>query len=198
MRVMHTYDEESLESIDLEVDRLTRLVSDLLFISQAETGNLPLILEPIALDELLIEVIEEMKVLSEGQHTITIDNIEPVVISGDRDRLKQVFLNLGSNSVKYSPEGLPISLSLEVVEGWVVIHFKDQGPGISKEDLSHIFERFYRGDKSRSRSKKYTGYGLGLPIAYWIVRNHGGRIEVDSKLGEGSTFSVWLLKSTAQ
>jgi len=195
MRVMHTYDKESLKSIDLEVDRLTRLVSDLLVISQAETGNLPLIFEPIALDDLLFEVFDEMKVLSEGQHTITIDNVEPVVISGDRDRLKQVFLNLGSNAVKYSPEGSSISLSLVVGEGWVNFNIKDQGPGISKEDLSHIFERFYTSDKSRTRSKKYTGYGLGLPIAYWIVRNHGGRIDVDSELGEGSTFSVWLPKS---
>ena len=195
MRVMHTYDKESLKSIDLEVDRLTRMVSDLLVISQAETGNLPLIFEPIALDDLLFEVFGEMKILSEGQHTITIDNVEPVVISGDRDRLKQVFLNLGGNAVKYAPEGSSISLSLVVGEGWVNFNIKDQGPGISKEDLSHIFERFYASDKSRTRSKKFTGYGLGLPIAYWIVRNHGGRIDVDSKLGEGSTFSVWLPKS---
>jgi signal transduction histidine kinase len=192
MRIMKTFDEESLQSIESEVDRLTRMVGDLLLISQAETGQLPLMKESVAIDDLLFEVSEEMKILSGGEHRIVIEKIEPAIIVGDRDRLKQVFLNLGSNAVKYSPEGTTIWLSLAVRGHWLQIKIQDEGYGIPKEEMGWLFERFYRSDKSRTRSTKDVGYGLGLPISYWIVRNHGGRIEVESEVNKGTTFTVWL------
>jgi signal transduction histidine kinase len=192
MRMMNVYDEESLKSIESEVDRLTRLVKDLLLMTQAETGKLPLMLEPVELDDLLFEVFEQMKVLSAGVHDIRIGDIEPAVVSADRDRLKQVLLNLGSNAVKFSPENGRIVLSLSVKQNWVLISVSDEGPGIPPEERSFLFERFYRGDKSRTRTADESGFGLGLPIAYWIVRSHGGRIDVETKVGEGTVFSVWL------
>lgn len=192
MRIMKDYDEESLKSIESEIDRLSRLVGDLLLMAQAESGKLPLMLEPVEIDDLLFEVFEEMKVLSDGEHNIRIGNIQPAIVTGDRDRLKQVFLNLGSNAIKFSPEAGLILLSLYVRSNWVQIIVSDEGPGIPKEELGWLFERFYRGDKARSRAKQDVGFGLGLPIAYWIVRNHRGRIDVETIDGKGTTFSVWL------
>ena len=191
-------DDESLSSIEAEVDRLTRLVGDLLLMAQAETGRMPLTFEPVEIDELVFEVFEQMKTLSGGKHDIRIKNIEPAIVSGDRDRLKQVLLNIGSNAVKFTPEGQQIWFNLAVSGNWVQIEVVDRGPGISKEEIQHIFERFYRGDKSRTRSQKDVGFGLGLPIAYWIVRNHGGRIDVDSKVGDGTVFTIWLPISLAE
>jgi signal transduction histidine kinase len=192
MRMMNEVDEESLNSIESEVDRLTRLVGDLLLMTQAETGRLPLMLEQVEVDDLLLEVFEQMQVLSSGVHDIHIEYIEPAVVTGDRDRLKQVLLNLGSNAIKFTPERGMINWRLSVSRDWVQISVSDQGSGIQKGEIRHLFERFYRGDKSRTRSRVDVGFGLGLPIAYWIVRNHGGRIDVESKVGEGTTFTVWL------
>ena len=198
MRMMNEVDTESLNCIESEVDRLTRFVSDLLLMAQAETGRMPLTFEPVEIDELVFEVFEQLKMLSGGKHDIRIKSIEPAMVNGDRDRLKQVLLNIGGNAVKFTPEEGQIWFNLAVSGNWVQIEIVDHGPGISKEDLQHIFERFYRGDKSRTRAQKDTGFGLGLPIAYWIVRNHGGRIDVDSRLGEGTVFTVWLPMSLAE
>ena len=192
MRITKTFDEESLSNIDMEVDRLTRLVGDLLLMAQAETGKMPLAMAPVAVDDLLFEVFEQMKVLSKGDHNISIDNVQPVKVTGDRDRLKQVLLNFGSNAVKFTPKLGKITLSLELVGKWVQIIISDEGVGIPEDEMGHLFERFYKSDKSRGRSGKQTGFGLGLPIAYWIVRNHGGRIDVESEMGVGTTFTVWL------
>jgi two-component system OmpR family sensor kinase len=198
MRMMREVDEESLTSIESEVDRLTRLVGDLLMMAQAETGRMPLMFEPVELDELVFDVFEQMKVLSDGNHDIEIENIQPVMVTGDRDRLKQVFLNLGSNAIKFTPQGGKISLDLTVTHDWVKVDVIDHGSGIQKNEVRHIFERFYRGDKSRTRSRKDSGFGLGLPIAYWITRNHGGRIDVESEEGKGTKFTVWLPVSQAE
>ena len=192
MRIIKNYDEESLKSIESEVDRLNRLVGDLLLMAHAESGKLPLMFVPVEIDDLLFEVFEEMKVLSDGHHNIRIGNIQPAIVTADRDRLKQVFLNLGSNAIKFSPEGGLILLSLYVRSNWVQIIVSDEGPGIPEEELGWLFERFYRSDKARSRANHDVGFGLGLPIAYWIVRNHRGRIDVETVDGKGATFSVWL------
>jgi len=198
MRLMHEFDQEALDSVESEVDRLTRLVGDLLLVTQAETGRLPLVMEPVEIDDLLFEVFEQMKVLSAGKHDIKIVNIEPIIVTGDRDRLKQVFLNLGFNAVKYTPPGKRIWLSINVSGDWAQVTFSDEGRGIPKAEVGRIFDRFYRGDKSRKRDSKDGGFGLGLPIAYWIVRSHGGRIDVETEVGEGTTFIVWLPTSQAE
>lgn len=195
MRLMHEFDQEALNSVESEVDRLTRLVGDLLLVTQAETGRLPLAMEPVEIDDLLFEVFEQMKVLSAGKHNIQIVNIEPIIVTGDRDRLKQVFLNLGFNAIKYTPAGKRIWLSLDVSDGWVQVNVSDEGRGIPKAEVGRLFDRFYRGDKSRKRDDKLGGFGLGLPIAYWIVRSHGGRIDVETEVDTGTTFTVSLPNS---
>ena len=184
-------DEESLSSIEDEADRLTRLVGDLLLETQAESGKLPLSFAPVELDTLLLEVFKEMRVLARERVQMKITEIDQIQVRGDRDRLKQVLINLVSNAVNYTPRGGDVTLGLARAgeQARLIVH--DTGKGISKEDIPHIFERFYRGEQSRTRSK-LSGFGLGLSIAYWIVNLHGGNIEVDSPDGKGTTFCIWL------
>jgi heavy metal sensor kinase len=193
MRRFSSVDEESLTGIETEVDRLTRMVGDLLLLAQAESGKIPLDLKPVELDTVLLEVFQQLRVLAGEKLQVKLVEIDQVAVTGDRDRLKQVLLNLGGNAIKFTPSGGQITLGLYKTEDQARVVVSDTGPGIKPEDLPHIFERFYRGEKSRTRPRsESSGFGLGLSIAYWIVRNHGGRIEVDSKLGQGTTFAVWL------
>ena len=132
-----------------------------------------------------------MRVLAGGKVQIKMTEIDQILVNGDRDRLKQVLLNLIANAIQYTPQGGEIFLSLAKVGEQARIIVRDTGPGIPPEDLPHIFDRFYRAEKSRTRSKT-TGFGLGLSIADWIVENHGGQIKVESKVGKGTTFAIWL------
>lgn len=184
-------DEESLEAIQTEAERLMRLVGDLLLLAQAETGNLPMAHDPVDVDTVLLEVFQQGRVLAQDHLTLAMGDWDQAQVVGDRDRLKQLFLNLVANAVQYTPSGGRVTLSLRLVGEWTHISVTDTGPGIPAEEIPHLFERFYRIDRSRAR-KPRTGAGLGLSIAYWIAHNHGGRIEVASELGKGTTFSVWL------
>ncbi|HUG35075.1 MAG TPA: ATP-binding protein [Anaerolineales bacterium] len=197
MRRMKQLDDESLTSIDQEAGRLTRLVGGLLLLAQAESGKLALVEKPVELDLLVTEVFQEMSVLAGNRVRLRLNEIDQVIINGDRDRLKQVLINLMANAIQYTPNGGEVFLSLEKIGGQARLICRDTGPGIPAEDLPHIFERFYRAEKSRTRGKT-TGFGLGLSIANWIVERHEGRIEVNSKDGQGTSFAIWLpiLKKT--
>jgi heavy metal sensor kinase len=184
-------DDESLDTIKDEADRLTRMVGDLLLLAQAESGKLPLTMSPVALDELLTDVFQQMRILTGEKVRLKLTDIDQAVVSGDRDRLKQVLINLASNAIHYTPAGGEVYLSLSKSGDVARIVVRDTGPGIPPGDLPHIFDRFYRGEKSRTRSKT-SGFGLGLSIANFIVEAHGGRIEVDSHEGQGTTFAVYL------
>ncbi len=184
-------DEESLNGIEVEVDRLNRLVGDLLLLNQAESGMIPFDMVKVDLDTLLMDVIKQMTVVAGKKVKLAVQTIEPALVTGDPDRLKQIFINLIGNAITYSKEKDKIEISLVVKEKQAVISIQDHGTGISKEDLAHIFERFYRADKSRTRSAK-AGFGLGLSIARWIAEKHDGKIEVESTVGEGTTFWVYL------
>ena len=192
MHRMGRYDDQSLHSIELEVDRLGRLVEDLLILAQAESGKLPMQRRQVELDTLLLEVFNQAHVLAGERVKLEIGKIDQVLVCGDHDRLKQVALNLVANAIKYTGEGGKVVVNLSKQDGQAYFSVKDTGAGIPVADQPHVFERFYRGDKSRSRGKDGAGFGLGLSIAYWIVRNHGGEIEVKSKLNKGSTFTVRL------
>jgi two-component system OmpR family sensor kinase len=191
MRRMKHLDEESLTSIDLEAGRLGRLVGGLLLLAQAESGKLSLDLRPLELDLLMLEVYHEMRVVAGEKIHLKIANIDELQVLGDRDRLKQVLLNLVANAIQYTPSGGEVIMELTRVgaQARMVVH--DTGPGIPKEDLPYIFERFYRAEKSRTRSQA-AGFGLGLSISQWIVENHEGTIKVESEEGEGTTFAIWL------
>jgi len=191
MRRIKQLDDESLDTIEDEADRLTRLVGNLLLEAQAESGKLPLYFAPVELDTLLLEVFKEMRVLARDRVNIKLTEIDQILVNGDRDRLKQVLINLVSNAIKYTPKGGDVYLSLGKVGENARLIVRDTGQGIAAEDLPHIFERFYRAEKSRTRSKT-GGFGLGLSIANWIIDHHGGRIEVKSAENKGSTFCIYL------
>lgn len=194
MRKLREVDDDSLNSIEAEVDRLSRLVGNLLLLAHAESGRLPLDLKPVELDTVLLEVFHQMRTLVGERLNLQITSIDQVSIVADRDRIKQVLFNLIGNAVQYTPQGGTVTISLDWVADKARVIVTDTGQGISAEDLPHIFERFYRGEKSRTRSQG-SGFGLGLSIAYWIVRNHGGSIDVNSIEGQGTTFCVWLPKA---
>lgn len=193
MKKYKQLDMESLVSIENEVDRLTRLVGNLLFLSQAESGEIPLNYKKFALDELVCEVFHHIQTLAGDRLEVQIDQMDQIEIDADRDRVKQVLLNLLGNAIQYTHEGGKISLDLidDGKDAHIII--EDDGPGISKKDLNKIFDRFYRGEKSRTRSIS-SGFGLGLSISQYIINLHNGKISVDSEIGKGTTFTVTLPK----
>ena len=184
-------DEDLLNSIDQEAGRLNRLVSGLLMLAQAESGKLPLNFGRVELDLLLTEVFTETRVLAGSKVKLHLNQIDEAIVKGDRDRLKQVILNLVANAIQYTPHGGDVFLTLKRIGDQARLIVRDTGPGIPAEDLPYIFDRFYRAEKSRTRSTT-SGFGLGLSITKWIVEQHGGQIKVESKEGEGSTFVIWL------
>jgi len=194
MKKYKQLDIESLVSIENEVDRLTRLVGNLLFLSQAESGEIPLNYKNFAIDDLVCEVFHHIQTLAADRLDVQINQMDQIEIDADRDRIKQVLLNLLGNAIQYTHEGGKILLDLIDDGDFARIIIKDNGPGISKKDLNKIFDRFYRGEKSRTRSVS-SGFGLGLSISQYIVNLHNGRISVDSEIGKGTTFNVTLPKT---
>ncbi len=172
-----------------EVRRLGRLVSDLLSLARAEAGQ-GLHLLPVELDRVVTDVLRSMR-NEVAQHRLVVEHLEPVQVMGDADRLRELLVILLDNAIRYTPPGGEIRVGLGHTPGpEVALSVADTGIGIAPEDLPHIFERFYRADKARSRAT--GGTGLGLAIARWIVEAHGGRIEVESQPGQGSRFTVRL------
>ena len=178
---------EAFHAIEDETARMRRMVSDLLLLAQADAG-LKLHFQPVELDTLLLEIYRQAQVMSRGVN-VRLGAEDQAMVLGDTDRLRQVLLNLVDNAIKYTPAGGEVTLTLRRAGQWVQVIVVDTGIGISGEDLPHIFDRFYRADPSRARS---GGSGLGLAIAQWVALAHGGRLEVESKLGQGSQFTLWL------
>lgn len=178
---------EALAAIGAETTRMRRLISDLLLLAQADAG-LELTLQPVELDTLLLDIYRQAQLMAAGV-TVHLGAEDQALVQGDADRLHQLLLNLVVNGLKYTPAGGEVTLGMRRHDGWAEVTVADTGIGIPAEDLPHIFERFYRADPSRGRS---GGSGLGLAIAQWIAQAHGGRIEVESTVGKGSTFTVWL------
>ena len=188
MRRMDCLDRPSLDAIQAESDRVIRLVGDLLLLAQADAGQ-TIRREKVELDTVMLEVFRQTRPLAEGIELI-IGEEDQAVILGDADRIKQLMINLVDNAIKYTPQGGRVTLGLRHTEREAVLTVADTGMGIPAEDLAHIFERFYRVDKARSRTA--GGTGLGLSIVQWIAQAHGGRIDVQSEIGKGTTFTVRL------
>jgi heavy metal sensor kinase len=180
---------EMLDEMYSEAERMHRLISDLLLLSQADSG-LAINRAPVELDTLLLESYRMAKRRAGDRLDIHLTHEDQAVVMGDADRLRQVLDNLINNAIRYTPEGGCIELSLHCLGGEAVITIADTGQGIAPEDLPHIFDRFYRADKARTRAA--GGTGLGLSIVKWIVDAHNGRIEVESTPGEGSVFHIYL------
>jgi two-component system, OmpR family, sensor kinase len=183
-------DPKMIETIDGEVKRMTRLVGDLLLLAQADSGQSTFQNEHIEIDRLLLDVYNEALLISGGKHTVKLGQFDQAAILGSSDRLKQLFLNLITNAIKYTPTGGQITLSIVRKQDRVNILLADTGMGIPPEDIPFIFDRFYRVDKARSRAA--GGTGLGLSIVKWIVDVHHGTIQVKSVVDRGTTFTVSL------
>jgi two-component system, OmpR family, sensor kinase len=179
---------DMLVTMDGEIARMSRLVSDLLLLAKADAG-VELERKVVELDTVLLEVYRQGLMMADGVK-IELGHEDQAVVLGDRDRLQQVLINLIDNAIKYTPAGGVVRLSLYKREGWVQVSVSDTGVGIPRKDLPHIFDRFYRSDRARTRQS--GGAGLGLSIAKWIAEGHGGHLTVESEEGNGSTFTLWL------
>lgn len=186
--------EETLQAIELEVDRLIRLSNDLLLLSRLDKRQQDTCLESIDLSELLAEIIDQILPLINAKKLYLSTQIRPgIQLQGSPDHIIRLFLNLLDNAVKYTPEKGSISLIADVYHNSIKVIISDTGIGIPSEHLPHLFERFYRVEKSRSRT--IGGTGLGLAIAQEIVHRHGGSIAVQSQPGNGTTFTVSFPRS---
>jgi signal transduction histidine kinase len=183
--------QRSLELISQEASHMISVVSKLLGLAEVDAGRESLNFEEVSLKELLTELASDIRVLCEDKSIcFQLQAPDAIIVKGDRVKLRQLFLNLLDNAIRHTPQGGSIFVSLNKQGDSAYVSVRDTGVGISEEHLPHIFERFYRVDKSRSRSE--GGAGLGLSICQRIAELHGGKIEVESKVGEGSTFTVLL------
>ncbi len=179
--------EEGIQSIKREIKNMTGLLDTLLFLSKSDNDLLSLDYQIFSLQDLIFEVIDETKMLTHDhqiEHTDTMD----VSIRADRGLLKQMLRALIDNSIKYTPAGGTIILDYSLSKKNISIKIEDTGIGIPEDELSHIFDRFFRVDKARSRS--IGGFGLGLSIVQLIVRSHKGTITATSQLGIGTTMVI--------
>lgn len=183
--------EECLRAIGRETVRMQKLVQDLLFLAKSDSGRVTIEQTNVQLDTIVFDIYKDGAILAEAKgHTLKLSHFVPVQVWGDAEQLKRVVLNLVENAIKYTPDGGQISLGLYKGNKWARIVITDNGLGIANEEQGRVFDRFYRADKARSRS--VGGTGLGLAIVKHIVEAHGGRIQLESELGKGSTFTVWL------
>ncbi|MFN9479713.1 MAG: phosphate regulon sensor histidine kinase PhoR [Betaproteobacteria bacterium] len=169
--------------------RMSRLVDDLLLLSQLEAQDAPSVDEPIDAAQLTAELAAEARALSGGRHTVRVEGTAPR-LRGARDELRSAFGNLVSNAVRYTLEGGTIALRWRAVDEGVCFEVEDSGIGIAPEHIPRLTERFYRVDKSRSRET--GGTGLGLAIVKHVLLRHQARLDIRSQVGQGSVFSVWL------
>lgn len=182
-----------IEDLKSEVKKMTNLVSDLLMVARSDNNALKVNIRRLDITELLEHVVRVMTPIAEKKNILLRgEHFNRVFVKGDEDRLKQLMIILIDNAIKYTGEGGQVEVGL-IEKERVGITVADTGIGISKEDLGKIFERFYRVDKARSR--EMGGNGLGLSIAKELVRMNGGEIGVESEVGVGTRFTVWLTKS---
>jgi heavy metal sensor kinase len=180
-----------VEDLGADLDRLSMLVRDLRLLALADAGRLVDRAERVDLTPLVHECCEIVRAIAEPRDiSVSVDVLADLTLAGSQRHLSRAILNLAQNAVRYSPDGAVVHLTVGRLDHEAVIAVVDDGCGIAPEDLPHIFERFYRADPARARDT--GGSGLGLAIADQIARSHGGRIEVTSRVGEGSTFLLFL------
>lgn len=183
----------ALEEALQETTRMADLVESLLTLARADEGRFDIHREPVALKPLVQDIYETALILGEGAGVaVNFPFTADVMVMGDPTRLRQLFLNLVTNAIKYTPAGGKVELGLGVHPDNVTFAVRDTGIGIAAADVPHIFERFWRADRARSRLSERGGFGLGLAISQWIAQAHGGTLTASSRLGRGSLFTVTL------
>lgn len=183
---------ELLSVTEGEVSHLNRMVDDLLYMAQMQAGHdLKPVLRPVELDSLLLDVFARARPLASLKHQkLALTHEDVAATMGDRDQLQHLLLNLVDNAIKYTGDGGLITLGLWAEEGWARVEVSDNGRGIEEAELPLVFDRFFRTADARQNQR--NGSGLGLAIVKSITEAHGGKIEVYSRLGEGTTFRLWL------
>lgn len=183
----------ALEEALHETTRMADLVESLLTLARADEGRFDIHREPIDLKPLVEDVYETALILGEAAGVaVNLPFSADVTVMGDRTRLRQLFLNLITNAIKYTPAGGKVDIGLGVHPDNVTFAVRDTGIGIAAADVPYIFERFWRADRVRSRMSERGGFGLGLAISQWIAQAHGGTLTASSRLGRGSLFTVTL------
>ncbi|MGH7972822.1 MAG: sensor histidine kinase, partial [Limisphaerales bacterium] len=174
-----------------ELRRLARIVDGLTLLAKADSGLVPLASAPVPLDELLRDSFADTEVLAHASGlTVELTDCEDAVVRGDPHRLRQLLLNLVDNAVKYNQKGGSVLMGVRVRNGTAELSISNTGPGIAPEALPHIFERFYRADPAHSH--EVDGCGLGLSIAEWIAKIHGGTIHLESRPSKMTTVTVQI------
>jgi signal transduction histidine kinase len=187
----------ALEEALRETRRMADLVDSLLTLARADEGRFDLVRERIDLEPLAREIYETAVILGEDAGiTVSMPVLEPVVVMGDRERLRQLFMNLVVNAIKYTAHGGRVDISLSQRLHAATFTVRDTGIGIAAGDLPYIFERFWRADRVRARGTERGGFGLGLAISQYIAQAHGGTLTVTSRLGRGTVFTVTLPDAT--
>ena len=185
----------ALQTIHLENERMMRMVTDLMILARMDSGQAILQFEKLDLSDVALEAVERMTTLAEQQNVrLETTELPELLINGDRQYLIQMISNLIENSIKYSGSGQTVRVETSSGEnGFALLRVTDTGPGIPAEHLPHLFDRFYRVDQARTHdddSSAPSGSGLGLSIVSWIVEAHHGKINVESKVNEGTTFEI--------
>jgi signal transduction histidine kinase len=179
----------------VEIQRLAQIVEGLALLTKADAGHVVLAREPVRLDELVRDAFADAQILAQpGSIRVTLEGCEPLTLTGDRNRLRQLLLNLTDNAVKYSEAGGRVTLALRRVGGQAELTVTNTGPGIAPEVLPRAFDRFFRGDPSHSND--VDGCGLGLSICQWIVTAHKGTIQLTSEPGGLTRVRVVLPQTT--
>jgi len=186
-----TVRQHHLRLMEEQAERMHRLIEDLLMLSRLESES-PNQDDRIDIAQLVNEVADEARTLSAGRHQISVA-VAPAFVRGSRDELRSAFGNLVSNAIRYTPAGGTIRLAWVEKEDAVCFEVADSGIGIAPEHMPRLTERFYRVEKSRSRET--GGTGLGLAIVKHVLLRHDGRLDIESEVGRGSTFSAWLPRS---
>ncbi|MCB0131406.1 MAG: HAMP domain-containing histidine kinase [Caldilineaceae bacterium] len=186
---------QMLAEVEDETNRMSKMIGDLLLLAQADSGAAQLQMAPVELDTLVLDIYRQGQKIAERKKgpdalEIRLGDEDQALVYGDRERLRQLLINLMDNAIKYTPNGGIVTIGLRRTDDGVAVYVQDTGIGIGADKQAHIFERFYRTDKARSR--EMGGSGLGLSIVQWIADVHGGHVSVESELGEGSTFTFWL------
>lgn len=188
----HSIEQESetIHQAIQEINYLSKMASDLLTLARSDSDQLQLQQEAVQLDDILHQAVKNFKALASLKHIELTADLSPIPLMGDQERLKQLFVILLDNAVKYTKENGVISIKSNLKNSRAIIEITDTGIGIPKEDIPYIFDRYYRGDKARTRHLE--GSGLGLSIAKWIVQTHSGKIRITSHEGEGTRVVISL------
>lgn len=184
----NTLAQESIE----EVNKLQAISKALLALSRSQIPNKKTVFEEVQVEDIITQAVKNVSRIAKQKNISVKTEVKNVKIDGSNDSLVDLFTNLIENAIKYSPAKSRVLIKANKINNDVEIQVIDQGIGIDKKDMGHIFDRFYRADTSRTKAGKTGGYGLGLSIVKKIVNAHHGRITVTSKVGKGSEFKVVL------